>query len=194
MNKAFYRCQLLANFTISGEFSRVCRWTHPLNITASPSPLSFWAIIRSRRETRTPISPNSVQRHPLSPPGALFTSSGLLWVTQGVYVRCTARTFLPMCSTVACVEENVGVYVREAIEQPCSNCAQLRISDGDELWDLQYNCDLLDCRRRKNYTPVQDVGICMWRDIGKRIIDFEVNAPIGKLFRCSENKWRILCA
>lgn len=86
-----------------------------------------------------------------------------------------------MCQRVyakSCVFASVVAYVHVrgymwmcagATVELRSNCAKLRISVGDELRDLQYNCTTLtprvppaprSCRRgRKNYSPVQDMCI-----------------------------------
>lgn len=57
---------------------------------------------------------------------------------------------------------------RVATVELCSNCAKLRISVGDELRDLQYNCTILSpCSfclpplvlPRKNYSPIWDICI-----------------------------------
>lgn len=149
-------------------------------------PPSSTAIIRSRREMciyrfhwnfvqRYDISPSSSEIPILFPllsqPTTLaMTIARTVAVIYLAYVRLCAggfmrkATYLRPCAYVhARGDVSVCARARTATVELCNNCAKLRISVGDELRDLQYNCTTLSlpmfllprsCRRgRKNYSP-----------------------------------------
>lgn len=80
-----------------------------LTLSRSPFPLrrhhSEQLFAAEGKRVRRSL-PNSVQRYCWPPPRARFTSSRLLWGTQGWYVRCTTRTFVSMYSIVAYILES----------------------------------------------------------------------------------------
>lgn len=178
--KVLYHCRSVGKLKITAELSCVCRWTHPGNITASPSSPSFWAIIRSRRETRTPISGELCSKTPLAPSqGSLYIHQASMGNTGPVRAMHGSYFRFYVFDSRECIRRScVCTFARpQSSSAATAPNFELAPTTNFEI----YSTTATPAAAERITLPFK-MYVYIPRNIGTRIVGWKIHAIVGKSF------------